>query len=100
MLHGPGASKRWKPSIKTVRDDDGKVRTEYKRVVYYKCDLGHKKKNRLRQTSLSFVKTTPKRRGGGQEDTGRTSIFTLSPSVGQDVTTDEQTDGLELRKDC
>ena len=89
VLHGPGARKHWAPSVKTVRDKNGKVKTEYKRVFSYRCDLGPKK-TKLRQTTLPFVvKTTPKRRGGGQEDTERNHFSILLPTVGQDKTADE-----------
>ena len=58
-VHGK-AAKKWKPGFKTVVGKDGKRTTEYKRIVYYVCDLGPEGWGRLRQSKLSFdLKTTP-----------------------------------------
>ena len=53
-LHGPGATKRWKPvPLKTVGPDGKRFEKKY----FYVCDLGAR--GRLRQTKLSFgLKTT------------------------------------------
>ena len=58
--HGPGAKERWKPIYKVVTDKEGKQTTVSSKKYFLVCDtgLGNKK---LRQTTLSFNKTTPVR---------------------------------------
>ena len=58
LLHGPGAAKKWMPKKTAIVGEGGKVTMRYvgEREYYWKCDIG--KKNKLRQTTLTFLKTT------------------------------------------
>ena len=58
--HGPGGKERWKPVYKLVTDEAGRQTTVSSKKYFLVCDtgLGNKK---LKQTTLSFNKTTPVR---------------------------------------
>ena len=59
-IHGRGASKFWKPSRRMVKTRRGGIpKLRYEREHYFVCDLGTRGRGRLRQTTLSFWKTTP-----------------------------------------
>ena len=61
LLHGEGAKKKWKPVQSRIVGPGGKVTMKYvgKRETWYECDVGPEGGNVLRQSRLSFVKTTP-----------------------------------------
>ena len=89
--------------MKTMRDKNGKVKRvvekdkngKIKRVFSYRCDLGPKK-NKLRQMTLPFLRTTPKGKEGGQEDTERKNFSTFTPTEGQNMTADERAEGAGI----
>ena len=57
--HGPGAKAKFRPGFKwTAGPDGGRTRTYY-RQKYYECDLDPRGKGKLKQTQLTFIKTTP-----------------------------------------
>ena len=53
-LHGPGATRYWKPVRVRKRGADGSISTEMKRRPYHVCDLGPRGRGRLRQSRLGF----------------------------------------------
>ena len=57
-LHGPGASLHWRPARRTGRGRGRGGSNGYRREYYYSCDLGPRGRGRLRQSSLSFARTT------------------------------------------
>ena len=83
--HGPGAKLYWKPLNKPAPGPGGKMVTRH---YYYSCDVGPRGRGRLKQTTLSFRKTTPTRpednpRGDNfvdKDDSGRNSICQSSTS--------------------
>ena len=72
VQHGPGAKRKWKPGNKkeTIMLVGGGTKTVSKREYYWKCDVGPGGKKSI-QTRIFPVKTTPRGRGVGRDDTGR-----------------------------
>ena len=58
--HGPGAKERWKPVIRVVTDKEGKKTTVKGKKYFFVCGTGLGTR-KLKQTTLSFTKTTPVR---------------------------------------
>ena len=58
--HGPGGKERWKPIFKWVTDEAGNQTKVSSKRYFLVCDLGLKNK-KLKQTKISFTKTTPVR---------------------------------------
>ena len=98
-VHGGGARKLWRriPCV-TVNPGGVEVST-YNKKPYFECYLGPRGQGVLRQTQLSFSKTsiTPTRTGEGHDRVGVSNYFNFSSTtVGQHgmnnvQTTDEQT---------
>ena len=71
-LHGPGAVLKWRPKKTTTVGADGRKKTSFSddRHYYYKCDLSQDDR-KLKQTRLSFLKTTP----GDNKDTFKKGVI-------------------------
>ena len=87
--HGPGAKLKFKPGFKMTAGPGGEKTRTYCRKSYYECELDPRGKRKLKQTQLSFVKTTPSislstrdtmKRAGGDEPFNFSSS---TPTVGQ-----------------
>ena len=59
-LHGEGASRHWKPAGVTHVWEGGRRISKVIRAYSYRCDLDLEGKKKLRQSKLSFGKTTLK----------------------------------------
>ena len=56
--HGEGAIRKWKPTRTVVVDADGVETVVKGREYFWKCDLDANMR-KVKQTTLSFLKTTP-----------------------------------------
>ena len=85
-IHGEGARKLTRKVPCITKNKKGEVIRRMKKVPYFECDLGPRRRGVLRQTTLSFTRTpsTPSRTGGGHDRAGDTisDDFSLT-TVGQ-----------------
>ena len=73
-IHGRGARRTWRKTLRTVLGPGGKPEVREVRQTSYVCDLGPGGVLKLRQTTLSSLfKTTPKVVGGEEFREGRIS---------------------------
>ena len=87
MIHGKKAVKKTRREGYNIPGPDGKTLRRYKKTTYWECHLDPVKGVFLKQTQLSFSRTTPVRvQGGG--DTGRDTenVLFSSTTVGQEDT--------------
>ena len=66
VLHGAGARRCWRPVWREVMGAYGTPVLEYHGEAYYECDFG-RGRGRLRQTRLSFGRTTRQSRTAPRE---------------------------------
>ena len=98
-MHGKKAVRKFKPGWDTVVGPNGVVSKKYTKRMYWQCDIGLSRGVVLRQTKLSFTRTTTadvqtgRDTGGAQGNTNFSST-----TVGQENSGTVQTlEGAELR---
>ena len=81
-LHGAGARKFFKPSIKTSIGPRGEVIRKVSHHTYYQCDLGQRGRGRggLRQAQLSWTVGRPSANSGQRGDDTRGGITSRNPT--------------------
>ena len=102
ILHGPGAKMKYKPKMTVTTGPDGKKIRTMTKEHYYQCDLAPPsplvvgeggRGGKLRQTQLSFVKTTSKSDVSGRDtrqgEGGDFNFSSTNCTVGQDVAHEE-----------
>ena len=83
--HGPGATKYFEPGHKLVTGPDGGLVKKYYKKTVYRCDVAPGGVNRLRQTQLTSLMTSPMSNKGGDDTQAgvgeNCSNFSLSTST-------------------
>ena len=81
-VHGAGAVLKWQPIKTTKKGEGADTMKGGDRKYFYVCDLTLSEK-KLKQTRLSFQKTTPGRGLDTEQKEGNLTVNTLMNSAGQ-----------------